>query len=741
MDKRGQLTIFIIIGIIILVVFASFFVLRSVLVEEELEVARPIAEQIPTEFEPVRVFTDDCIELIAKQGLVRLGQQGGHIYPELWTGLYFNEQNPTDSDGLILGSAKIPYWWYNQVGNSQNTVSLDTNRPTISDMERDLKVFIETELPTCLNNYEDFEEQNYQVREGDITAFVDILPGSIGISVTHPLTVRRGPSEATFESFFVDLPVDLNKMYNVALEITEAEKEDTFLESGLVALIEEFSETDSNYLPPMTAHTFETIPTVSWNEQVVKQDIKNLLSSYVTSYRYLDSRNYYSYQYPENTELKDLKQRVYNNRILPFGNADDLDVRFQYLDQWDFYFDTNGEGDLIRPTSVNVDFFISKFGWQNYRTNYDVSYPVWISLYSPEALDNEGFQFNFALEANIRNNQPIRDNTSLFGPSSRFQESLVCDENQRNSGNITVRVYDAYNLNPIPEAAITYTVGDETCSIGLTDENGVFTGKFPIALGGSVTAFKENYLSHFEILDTKLDQPDRIDIALWRIKTVDFTITKKKLYNCKKTEDMVCYFGQTNITPPEESQDILVDSFDIEGSDRARHSHWLLSNTPLSLDSDEQAIITFERLSRNDQPFSSGSSVVGAESNTISLVPGTYRVTISILNDQELLIPAEERCVEEGGVIGGLIAGEQCFDVPDMEFPQFSSGGARWDSNTLMEITPSALYSTDEIIFKSLSVGLLDVPENARVHEDTIAMGKMMEYTQKLKNNLQPTYT
>ena len=69
--KRGQITIFIIIGIILLLSFALFFYIRSLRVER-VPVA-PAIEEIPAALNPLKLFIDDCVESIALEGLIKLG--------------------------------------------------------------------------------------------------------------------------------------------------------------------------------------------------------------------------------------------------------------------------------------------------------------------------------------------------------------------------------------------------------------------------------------------------------------------------------------------------------------------------------------------------------------------------------------------------------------------------------------------------------------------------------------------
>ena len=94
MNKRGQVVVFIIIGVVILMGVGAILFINNYVVEQKVsQAARPITQELPSELEPVRVFTENCIKTVGEQALIRLGQQGGYIYPEFWSGLEFDEEN------------------------------------------------------------------------------------------------------------------------------------------------------------------------------------------------------------------------------------------------------------------------------------------------------------------------------------------------------------------------------------------------------------------------------------------------------------------------------------------------------------------------------------------------------------------------------------------------------------------------------------------------------------------------
>ncbi len=125
MKKRGQITLFIIIGILLLISISLVILFR-----EEITLFRP-ERVIPVEITSLVIFGDNCLEQISTDALNILGTQGGYIYlpGEI-------ENNPLS---YIDTGLKIPYWQYIQ----QNRI------PSIPLMEAHLSRYIEERLNNC----------------------------------------------------------------------------------------------------------------------------------------------------------------------------------------------------------------------------------------------------------------------------------------------------------------------------------------------------------------------------------------------------------------------------------------------------------------------------------------------------------------------------------------------------------------------------------------------------------------
>ena len=81
MGKRGQVTAFIIIGLVLLFAIGLFVLLKEILPDQ------PTSQRIPPGFEPVGELIDQCIALSLHDGLDILGAQGGwiNLTPQLRT--------------------------------------------------------------------------------------------------------------------------------------------------------------------------------------------------------------------------------------------------------------------------------------------------------------------------------------------------------------------------------------------------------------------------------------------------------------------------------------------------------------------------------------------------------------------------------------------------------------------------------------------------------------------------------
>ena len=97
--KRGQVTVFIIIGLLVLLTYFLLSYYKKETIEER--------ELIEPEFIPVQEYVETCTKTLAREAVDIIGVNGGYIYFPRWI-----ERNPRSYLQLSpIGEMKNPYWW------------------------------------------------------------------------------------------------------------------------------------------------------------------------------------------------------------------------------------------------------------------------------------------------------------------------------------------------------------------------------------------------------------------------------------------------------------------------------------------------------------------------------------------------------------------------------------------------------------------------------------------------------
>ena len=114
-NKKAQVNLFIIIGIVIIIV-AGIIIVINLPEEKELEkeVTIQVAEK-PVEFLPISNFVENCIAQIGTEGIKQIGFHGGYTDLEKY-GIKANPANPTKSNAFLFNpkdlNSGVAYWYY-----------------------------------------------------------------------------------------------------------------------------------------------------------------------------------------------------------------------------------------------------------------------------------------------------------------------------------------------------------------------------------------------------------------------------------------------------------------------------------------------------------------------------------------------------------------------------------------------------------------------------------------------------
>ncbi|PIN74243.1 hypothetical protein COV20_01350 [Candidatus Woesearchaeota archaeon CG10_big_fil_rev_8_21_14_0_10_45_16] len=184
MQKRGQVTVFVIVALLVLGLSALIFVLNE----------RITPEIKPVDTAPVQQFVESCLQKTLSEGISFIAENGGYNHlPEL-----------SSSDAFH----NAPYYVY---------LGEDTS-PTLQSIQRQLADYITSQLPFCIQQFKAFP---YTISFSEISTRVSILLGMVDADISFPITIEQGEQQATLDTFRVSQPSSLFEMYSASQEIVD----------------------------------------------------------------------------------------------------------------------------------------------------------------------------------------------------------------------------------------------------------------------------------------------------------------------------------------------------------------------------------------------------------------------------------------------------------------------------------------------------------------------------------------
>ena len=190
MQKKAQVTIFIIIGIIIVSAIIFLFTFIDV-------------EKINSQFysSNIEPFVVNCLESTTESGIFFIGLQGG----------YFEVDNPK----LEVAPFDIPLYFVN--GTYMQS-------PTLEDVESELSNYVETKIFDCLNNFSMFDNLKIEYEKRDINVEISIRDKKVIADLFLPVIINKKNSSIIHNEFYVEIKSNFRKRFQAVEEYVEKQK-------------------------------------------------------------------------------------------------------------------------------------------------------------------------------------------------------------------------------------------------------------------------------------------------------------------------------------------------------------------------------------------------------------------------------------------------------------------------------------------------------------------------------------
>jgi hypothetical protein len=758
MKKRGQITIFVIIALVILIIagFAIYFFNRK----EITVTTPPERDEVTAEVKPLQGYVEACTNSLATESIVKLGSHGGYIDPNdpyLSGRLFVGEPLKQYESDLAYFSPKnvnsaVAYWYYSYSMVDCNNCLMMSQAPYIDEIERQISLYVSENLDSCIRSFESFKDLGFRIEFGD-TIFVKttLRDQDVIIESIYPINVTTGDTTIKMEKFYTVVDIPLMKYYQMALNITRAQYEYGFLENLDLYLIHAYSGFDGKYLPPMYAYT-NNYDLVYWSKTQTKNRVNDLLITYTPMLQVSNTKTYKTIN-PENLTLYEQNFYTYLNIDLFNHSMPNTEISFVYLGEG-IYVDVNpSNGELLGPytdvSGASEISFLPPSQVNIYQFFYDVSHPIIVEI-NDEYKPGENYKFVFALESNIKENLKLKDwwnasnrplyfdpeffkrtfndqqegtklnnsdNTKQYNYKKRTTENLFCEDNQKLSGEMTLKTYDAVNNEPLLDVSVTFGCGNfVNCPLGRTIFNSttgyvLFKDKLPICQNGYILLEKDGYQNKKIPLTTSINQNKNIG-SIYLEPIIKKNLTVKRFEIARRTRTM------------------LGNDFTLG---------YIISNTSYKLHPNDTVSLTFERILSGtlDEPYSQSIMLTGQDNfTTIELIPGRYILKGQLIDERGFTVPKEckEICVDTEPL--NPFGGEECRRVPPNDIPIIP---AAWGGIQFTNQTPISITRTDITSNTSIELYVFRIPD-PRCLDDMQEGGMTESFSKMYRSKLLPKF-
>lgn len=428
--KRGQVTLFIIIGVIILGIVAGYFLLRGSI----------SSKTIPADIQPAYNSFLACLQQDTQTGIGILESRGGYIdlpaFEQGSTYMPFSSQ-------LNFAGTQIPYWYYISGNNIQKE-----QVPSTSEMEQALGNFVDQRIQGC--NLQDYYDQGFVFTMGSPKASVNIKDASVNVDLNMPLTIQKGNNTAVINTHTISQVSPFGKLYSSAKTVYDEEQNNMFLENYTLDELRLYAPVDGVEI---------TCGPLIWDANTVFDNLQGAIVANTLALRSPgNGADYFSVKLPVTEQ-----------------------VRFLTSKDWPNSFEvTPTEGEIMTATPVGNQPGLGALGfcYVPYHFVYNVKYPVLVQLYDGSDI----FQFPFAVV--IEGNNPRQP---LNATASQDVTPDIC---QYKNTEVQVTTYDR-NLNPV-NANISFECLGNTCNIGNTT-SGELSAEFPQCGNGYIIAKAQGF--------------------------------------------------------------------------------------------------------------------------------------------------------------------------------------------------------------------------------------------------------
>lgn len=198
--RRAQVTIFVIVGILLIIGIVAMFFFRINITTER------VADQNPRE------FISSCIEEAVEEAVVKVLNGGGKLSPTKTINYSFDPKTGQRPYNYLCHTAD----YFKTCYNLQPMIEQTAEEEIYSDTQIKVK--------NCFTRLKDnLENEGFSVSGRFKEYSVDLLPGQINLNIQAEIAIKKGDSSQKFDNFDVKILSPLYSLIDLAEKVVAAE--------------------------------------------------------------------------------------------------------------------------------------------------------------------------------------------------------------------------------------------------------------------------------------------------------------------------------------------------------------------------------------------------------------------------------------------------------------------------------------------------------------------------------------
>lgn len=218
MQKRGQVTIIVIVGVVILFAFAFVYLLKEGYIEKVVQTG-DVSKRLELVFDSIKqeqIYP--CVNEETKKAVRLIGNNGGYL---------------TSVDNIQFYGQKFTVLC-KPVKDNKNKCAREAL--SISDLQIRLEKYLDEQIANCID-LSVYREQDYELNAGELKTTVKINPSNIIVNVNYPVSVQKGAVNFNASEYIVRINAPFLEMGYVTNEILNAEADNGYFPAYLYSML------------------------------------------------------------------------------------------------------------------------------------------------------------------------------------------------------------------------------------------------------------------------------------------------------------------------------------------------------------------------------------------------------------------------------------------------------------------------------------------------------------------------